>query len=245
MAKQATQATLPLETAQGPTTKKEYEQELVRHASLAEAKLAVMRDVSYAMKTTPTQGSGINYSYLSEQELVAVLRPAMVHHGITIAPRPNPEQLTSDSWNTKSGGIMHRVRFAITFTLTASLKDGRTESEEIGTIGEAADTGDKAANKAMTAAFKYALRQAFMIESGTDSDRYANQEVTGLASSMGKELDEAFQRFMGAISTAESTDMLTKLRIAYTKRAFADSYNDVLEKEYVKRLTKLTEKPEA
>ena len=34
--------------------------------------------------------------------------------------------------------------------------------------GEGSDTGDKASNKALTGAYKYALRQTFCIETGDD-----------------------------------------------------------------------------
>lgn len=60
---------------------------------------------------------------------------------------------------TKSGGTMASVRALIDHTFYAS--DG--SSVVARTIGEAMDSGDKASNKAMSAALKYALTEALMI----------------------------------------------------------------------------------
>jgi hypothetical protein len=45
---------------------------------------------------------------------------------------------------------------------------------DVQTIGEALDTSDKAANKAMTIGLKYAIRQFFLIETGDDPDIVAH-----------------------------------------------------------------------
>jgi hypothetical protein len=60
---------------------------------------------------------------------------------------------------TKSGGTMASVRAIIDHTFFAA--DG--SSVVARTIGEAMDSGDKASNKSMSAALKYALVEALMI----------------------------------------------------------------------------------
>ena len=60
---------------------------------------------------------------------------------------------------TKSGGTMASVRAIIDHTFYAA--DG--SSVVARTIGEAMDSGDKASNKSMSAALKYALVEALMI----------------------------------------------------------------------------------
>ena len=42
--------------------------------------------------------------------------------------------------------------------------------------GEGADSGDKSGNKANTCAYKYALRQTFVIETGDDPDEEASEK---------------------------------------------------------------------
>lgn len=237
MAKQPEQKPLPMDEAEGPRNLQDYVTDSKRWDNINDAKLAVMRDVSYAKKTTPEAGSGLNYSYLSEGDLLSVVRPAMVKHGLTMRPIAL-QQIASDSWNAKSGSIQHRVRFAVTYELKCTTTKG-TETEQITVSGEGADTSDKASGKAMTNAEKYALRQAFLIESGLDTDKYASQEVTSLASSMDKEKEEAFQRFQGAVAMAETTTTLDKLRNTYLTRGFDDKHLASLEETYSRTAAKL------
>ncbi len=236
MAKQQT-----MELTDTVVTLQDYIEEQVRHKTMTEAKLAVMRDVSYAKKTVPQPGSGINYNFLSESELLLVLRPAMVHHGLTLRP-VRYEQLTADSWNSKSGSVQHRCRLLGTFELTAALEGDKEATETVCAVGEGADTSDKAAGKAMTAAQKYALRQAFLMESGTDPDKHASQEVMSLASSMGKEKEEAYNRFVGALSVAESEEALNKLRASYRDRGFTEVHVHALNDLYDKTMSKIQAK---
>lgn len=77
---------------------------------------------------------------------------------------------------TKSGGVMLHVicncKFRI-FTVDGS-------NVEIITVGEAMDSGDKATNKAMSVALKYALLQAFLIptEDEKDPDAKTPEQLT-------------------------------------------------------------------
>lgn len=229
------QATLAMD---GMSKPKEYLDEPVRWPSITAAKLAVMNDALYAKKTVPQQGSGISYSFLSESDLLVVLRPAMVKHGLTLRP-VNITQLASDSWNSQAGKIQFRVRFAVTYEMTCLTESGKTESELIMSVGEGADTLDKAAGKAMTAAEKYALRQAFLIESGVDPDKYASQEVVSMAGSMDQEKEEAFLRFQGALKVAESPATLDKLRTSYSARGFSDKHVAALEELFAQGAARL------
>jgi hypothetical protein len=62
---------------------------------------------------------------------------------------------------------------AVTYRLTHAPSG---ESEDCQVLGEASDAGDKAAPKALTGAYKYFLRQTFLIETGDDPDRYASAD---------------------------------------------------------------------
>lgn len=67
---------------------------------------------------------------------------------------------------TKSGGVMTYTILKVKFRFTTI--DG--SSVECETIGEAADTGDKSSNKAMSTAMKYALFMVFLIPTEGDND---------------------------------------------------------------------------
>lgn len=72
-----------------------------------------------------------------------------------------PEAVTREQFEraSKSGGVIYSVIVRMRYHLTAD--DGSSITLEI--VGEGMDSADKATNKAMAIAHKYALLQAFMI----------------------------------------------------------------------------------
>lgn len=72
---------------------------------------------------------------------------------------------------TKSGGISTYVVLDVEFDFVSAV-DGSKHT--IRTMGEAMDTADKATNKAMSAAFKYACILAFQIPTEGDNDADAS-----------------------------------------------------------------------
>lgn len=68
---------------------------------------------------------------------------------------------------SKNGGIIFYVVLKVEFDLVSAI-DGSKHT--ITTYGEAMDSGDKATNKAMSAAYKYACIQAFCIPTEGDND---------------------------------------------------------------------------
>lgn len=144
-----------------------------RHETLTEAVLAVMREVAYVQKE---QSPGLRYSFASESEMIAVLRPAMVRHGV-IGPVPIRSTVVHrETFGEKKMGmhviIVREFRF-----LHAHSQD----TIEVETLGEAMDAGDKAIPKAMTLAKKYALREIFLLETGDDPDYIQRQEAEDTA----------------------------------------------------------------
>jgi hypothetical protein len=138
-------------------------------AELAKAKIQVMRQVPYIQKGS---SPGLKYTFAGEAAFVEKLHPAMIDAGLEIAPH-DMEVLHQEVYTTSGGSKMNRVLVKVRYTLTHA---GSGESQVICTVGEGADSGDKASNKAMTAAYKYALRQAFLIETGNDPDETPSEQ---------------------------------------------------------------------
>lgn len=140
--------------------------------SLAEAMCRVMEQVSYLQKDKEMRGGG-SYKYISVEAVISALRPEMVKQGIVLVPA-DMQLVVAEVIN----GKMNRVMLRVTFTL----KHAATGEEmPVCTVGEAMDIGDKASNKAMTAARKAALIIAFNIETGNDPDdvpSYEQQRVS-------------------------------------------------------------------
>lgn len=137
------------------------------HKNIHEAKLAVMGDVPYLQKR---KSAGLNYTFAGEADLIQKVRPSMIEHGVEVSPI-GVEWLGITEIKSKTGtaGVIVRAIFTYRFTHAAS-----ETSVDVKTLGEAQDFGDKACNKAMTIALKYAIRQFLLIETGDDPDVVAH-----------------------------------------------------------------------
>jgi len=80
---------------------------------------------------------------------------------------PYVQNIDREERATKSGGSLNYTILTVDFKLVSS-EDG--SSDTIRTVGEAMDSADKSANKAMSAALKYAALQVFMIPTEGDND---------------------------------------------------------------------------
>jgi len=139
------------------------------HRNVFEALNAVMSEVSYVQKQrTP----GLNYSYAGEAALIAEIRPALVKHGVVVYPS-GIRDLRNESFTNKNGTQMNRTVGWFTFTFSHGATDTHFVTE---VLGEGIDAGDKSSPKAMTGAYKYALRQTLMIETGDDPDSKASDD---------------------------------------------------------------------
>lgn len=97
-----------------------------------------------------------NYDYVTEADVMEAVREALVKENIFI--------LSSVENSQKDGDI---VSVAMKHTL---LCGDTGQSLDVKSLGIGQDKGDKAANKAVTAAVKYMLLKNFMISTGDDSE---------------------------------------------------------------------------
>lgn len=114
------------------------------------------------------KGGGVNYAFRGIDAVYNALSPALVKHGLLILTRCT--ERSSCERTSKSGGVLIYVTVKAEFDFV-SVEDGSTHT--IVTFGEAMDSGDKATNKAMSIAYKYAAFQAFCIpteETAIDAD---------------------------------------------------------------------------
>jgi len=109
------------------------------------------------------QGSGYNFRGIDE--VYNTLSPIMAEKGLCILPRIIGRTLVERS--AKSGGTLFYVVVEAEFDFV-SADDGSTHT--VRTFGEAMDSGDKATNKAMSAAYKYAALMTFAIPTEGDND---------------------------------------------------------------------------
>jgi len=142
-----------------------------RSAAVAEniytALHVVYEKVGYVQKQKPKAGSGLNYSYAGEAALIESLRPALVEAGIIMHVAEASVDLR-DTYTNKQGTVMNRT--CISATVRFIHAPSATQID-VQALGEGIDAGDKSTAKALTGAYKYALREAFCIETGDDPDQ--------------------------------------------------------------------------
>lgn len=125
--------------------------------------LAVMNQVGYVQKE---RARNLNYSFASEAALIAALRPAMLENGIYCYVLSH-EDMAREGYETKNGTAMTNTSTRMTVRFVHAPSETFVDVQS---LGEGADAGDKSGNKAATCAYKYALRQTFLIETGDDPD---------------------------------------------------------------------------
>ncbi|QZN96354.1 ERF family protein [Symbiopectobacterium purcellii] len=104
------------------------------------------------------QGSQVTYAFRGIDDVYNALAPALVRNKLLILPRCT--ERTSCERTSKNGGALFYITVRAEFDFV-STEDGSIHT--VVTYGEAMDTSDKATNKAMSIAYKYAAFQAFCI----------------------------------------------------------------------------------
>ena len=114
------------------------------------------------------------YSFRGIDEVLNALAPLLARHQLVILPRILSRECIERE--TKSGGTLFSVVVSAAFDFIAAA-DGSTHTVQ--TFGEAMDSADKATNKAMSAAYKYAAFLAFCIPTEGDNDADATTPEPG------------------------------------------------------------------
>jgi len=117
--------------------------------------------------------SAQNYKFRGIDDVMNTFNPLLAKHKVFVVPTVlNMER--EERQNTKGNTLLYTI---LTVQYTFFAEDGTSVTAVA--IGEGMDTGDKSVNKAMSAAYKYALFQTFcipteeMIDSEQDSPEVA------------------------------------------------------------------------
>lgn len=109
------------------------------------------------------QGEG--YMFRGIDDVYAALSPLLSQHGLCVIPRVIERKC--DERQSSRGNPLFYVTVHAEFDFV-SAEDGSKHTAA--TFGEAMDSGDKATNKAMSAAYKYAAFMTFAIPTEGDND---------------------------------------------------------------------------
>lgn len=164
---------------------------------------------------------GQNYNFRGIDEVYNTLSPLMATHGLCVLPRILSRELTER--RSAKGNALFYIVVEAEFDFV-SADDGSTHT--VRTFGEAMDSGDKATNKAMSAAYKYAALMTFAIptEGDNDADATTHEVAPSDAAARG-------QSQQGTVSPAAAIDdnqwaILTQLIEATNTdaRKFCEAY---------------------
>jgi len=141
------------------------------------------------------------YNFRGIDQVYNTLSPLLAKHGLCILPRVLARTVAEHP--SKNGGVLFYVTVEVEFDFVCA-EDG--SKHVVKTFGEAMDSGDKATNKAMSAAYKYAAMQAFAIPTEGDNDADATThevERRGQAELRAAWLKTQFGRIDAAKSSGE------------------------------------------
>jgi len=175
-------------------------------------------------KTGKNQQQG--YAFRGIDQVLNALSPMLAKHKLNILPRCI--ERTSIERTTQKGGVLFYVTVKSDFDFVSAV-DGSKHT--VTTFGEAMDSADKATNKAMSAAYKYAAFQAFCIPTEGDNDADAHTHDVAPrpvavkapqdAKPMPDDEFEAARNNVGSAATME--ELLDKFTSAYkAAKAYGD-----------------------
>lgn len=142
------------------------------------------------------------FQFRGIDQVYNALAPALVRHGLLILPRIVDRTVTERV--TQKGALLFYVVVKAEFDFVG-IDDGSIHT--VTTYGEAMDSGDKATNKAMSIAYKYAAFQTFCIpteETAVDADSEVHRP-------MAMNPDEAVSTFSNGANQATTESQLTEL----------------------------------
>jgi len=126
------------------------------------------------------------YAFRGIDAVMNALAPALVRHGLVILPRCLSRVMVERE--SRGGGPLFSVTVEAEFDFVCAA-DGSTHTVRM--YGEAMDSADKATNKAMSAAYKYAAFQTFCIPTEGDADAETPEAVIQIEHPPGRDTQPA------------------------------------------------------
>jgi len=126
----------------------------------------VMKEVAYVKKDAQISGGGQNYSAVTHDQVVSMVRTAMVNNGIICFPEQvKGEMLITRDLSKDIKMHLYQGEYRIHFV-------GIDEGDSIVCVvqSHANDNGDKAPGKALTYAVKSAMLKVFNLETGINDE---------------------------------------------------------------------------
>jgi len=182
---------------------------------------AVMSDIGQTGIAKGRKNQQQGYSFRGIDDVYNELNSLLSRHQLVMVPRILTREVTERQ--TQKGGALFYVTVEAEFDLI-SAKDGSKHT--VRTLGEAMDSADKATNKAMSAAYKYAAMMVFCIptEGDNDADSVTHEIAPKRTSSAALKREDIWPAMEQEISECGSVAKLMMLRSIWAKKAGVDKW---------------------
>jgi hypothetical protein len=161
----------------------------------------VRKSISYIQKDRSVSTGGGSYKAVTHDTVTAMVRPAMIEHGIVCWP-----SLVESAAMPKEDGAK-QFRYLATYDFTFANIEDATDCLVIRIEAHAMDNADKAPGKALSYAKKYAMLKLFEIESGDEEESRHNPE--------GLDNDELADHLKAINEAADEAELKTAYLSAY------------------------------
>lgn len=184
----------------------------------------VQSDLAKEGITKDRRNQAQGYSFRGIDDCYNTIAPLLAKHGLCILPRVLDRQVREVT--NQKGTVLFYTSVHVEYDFVYAADGSR---HTISMYGEAMDSGDKSTNKAMSAAYKYAVMQAFSIptEGDNDADGQTHEVVNALSSnqiadaeiliSESQDLD-ALKASLAKFWKGANAAQQQKLKIIYDKR---------------------------
>ncbi len=153
-----------------------------------------------------------HYNFRGIDDVYNCVGPVLVKHGVFIVP--SVKSVTVNQVTTSGGKASTQIVMEVAYRFYAP--DG--SFVEAITVGEAMDTSDKAANKAMSDAMKYAVWQTLCIPTiGIDSEQDSIQQEAPKPAPEPKPKPNPLNEKLEALATTFGVELCTKGKLALIK----------------------------
>lgn len=202
---------------------------------------SVMREIGVSGITKEdrvSHGAGGGFKYRGIDSIYNALSPILAKNNLCILPDVREREVIER--NTKNGTAMFYVVLKVDFHFVSSIDSTR---HIVTVFGEAMDTSDKATNKAMSAAYKYACIQTFCIPTEGDNDPDASVHdvlpIKNITEKVSRDcwervimssfdLDSLKKNFLKCMANAETEDDKADItRIKDIKKQFFSELEDI------------------
>ena len=210
--------------------------------NIYESITAVMNEIGAVGKNSKNAQQG--FMFRGIDAVMNAINPALVKHKVFIVPEILEQ--SREERTTSKGGLLIYSICKVKYTFYA--EDGSSVSAVV--IGEGMDSGDKATNKAMSIAFKYACFQVFCIptEEMKDPDAECHTPISRDEEKARESAEKIGQLKINAIKVKSLNDALIKKGISLEtiyKEYGVSSLSDLTESQFANinmRLDKTKEK---